>query len=242
MSLNDAHKPIEDIECRGIDYNIVNQTSLNIETALSKMNLGVSVRQEYHDETVKKYEVVLRELDRDLKQIYDYILQNYSEEEYVISIFSDHGASFLGKDDFLLKSNITNNVLMVRGSGSVSNDDTEYISNMDLIPITLKLANIEHDLSKYDCVLPKTLGGKGREFTYSESIYPSQTYKAMVNNDKYCYILETKDITNIDGTINFDEYSDSVFDKKEGKEVKDNDILEYYREIVYNHIKRNIKY
>lgn len=242
MSLNDAHKPIEDIECRGIDYNIVNQTSLNIETTLSKMNLGVSVRQEYHEETVKKYEVVLRELDRNLKQIYDYILQNYSEEEYVISIFSDHGASFLGKDDFLLKSNITNSVLMARGSGSVSNDDTEYISNMDLIPITLKLANIEHDLSKYDCVLPKTLGGKGREFTYSESIYPGQTYKAMVNNDKYCYILETKDITNIDGTINFDEYSDSVFDKKEGKEVKDNDILEYYREIVYNHIKRNIKY
>ncbi|WP_131039671.1 hypothetical protein, partial [Clostridioides difficile] len=66
--------------------------------------------------------------------------------------------------------------------------------------------------------------------------------KAMVNNDKYCYILETKGITDIDGTINFDEYSDSVFDKKEDKEVKDNDILEYYREIVYNHIKRNIKY
>ncbi len=44
---------------------------------------------------------------------------------------------------------------MVRGSGSASNGNTEYISNMDLIPIILKLANIEHDLSKYDCVLPK---------------------------------------------------------------------------------------
>ncbi|MFL8710641.1 sulfatase-like hydrolase/transferase [Clostridioides sp. GD02377] len=242
ISLSDVHKILDDIENYSVNYSIVNQTSLDIETSLSKRSPFVSAWQKYDEEAIKKYDVALKELDRQLKGIYDYILQNYSEEEYLISIFSDHGASFLGKDDFLLKSNITNSVLMVRGSGSVSNDDTEYISNMDLIPITLKLANIEHDLSKYDCVLPKTLGGKGREFTYSESIYPGQTYKAMVNNDKYCYILETKDITNIDGTINFDEYSDSIFDKKEGKEVKDNDILEYYREIVYNHIKRNIKY
>ncbi|HFL3556227.1 TPA: sulfatase-like hydrolase/transferase [Clostridioides difficile] len=242
MSLSDVHKILDDIENYSVNYDIVNQTSLDIETSLSKRSSFVSAWQKYDEEAIKKYDVALRELDRQLKGIYDYILQNYSEEEYLISIFSDHGASFLGKDDFLLKSNITNSVLMVRGSGSASNGNTEYISNMDLIPIILKLANIEHDLSKYDCVLPKTLGGKGREFTYSESIYPGQTYKAMVNNDKYCYILETKGITDIDGTINFDEYSDSVFDKKEDKEVKDNDILEYYREIVYNHIKRNIKY
>lgn len=243
LSLYDVHRSIEDIEDRPVYFNIVQQTSTDFITSLSKLKPGtVSVRQRYDESAIRKYEIAIKDIDRRLKVIYDYVSQNYSEDEYIINLFSDHGISLLDKDEFLLKPGHTNSVLMMRGLGIPKVECDEYINHMDLLPIVATLSNIEYDFSKHDCILPKIFGGNGREYTYTEAIYPTQTYKASVNNSKYYYKFETVSEIDVDELIDVSSYDHQLFDKKSGKEIFDENILNYFTNVVYEHIKRNIKY
>ncbi len=53
MSLSDVHKILDDIENYSVNYDIVNQTSLDIETSLSKRSSFVSAWQKYDEEAIK---------------------------------------------------------------------------------------------------------------------------------------------------------------------------------------------
>ena len=78
-----------------------------------------------------------------------------------------------------------------------------------------------------------TLGGNAeREYVFSQSIYPGQTYKAVIR-DKYCeYRYESKLAVSTDGSIQ------GVLDLKDTSCVNNKNILkeEYFRNIVLEEI------
>ena len=85
-----------------------------------------------------------------MASLYQYIEDNYKDEEIVVSLFADHGQGYLVKpeEDFLCdeRSNIA---FMFRG-GNITGKSKEIISSCDYSGIMCKLAGIDYDYSKTD--------------------------------------------------------------------------------------------
>ena len=192
---------------------------------------------------IEKYEAALNETDRELNKIYDYILSHYAEDEYVICLCSEHGTSDVADEKYLLQALRTNTVLMLCGGGIPAGISEEYINHIDYLPILTKLAGMNVDFSQHDCVLPRTFGGSGRDYVYTESIYQGQTYKAAVRTDEFECRFESNAHTNIDGLIDLSQgYVQKIFSIQTGEEIQDSELAEDFEAIVLDHIKETIKY
>jgi len=229
-----------------LSVSIFQQTAVNYRIATAEPENDVStksVRKKYDKSLIEKYRIAMRQNDRELKPLYDYILSHYTEDEFIVCMYSDHGISFADHEDFLLKRYMTNSALMLRGSGIPAQISDEYINHFDYIPVITKLAGIPFDFSEYDCVIPRTFGGPGREYAYSESIYPKQTYKAAVRNEEYEYRFETNGMTDIDGLIDLSQgFTQKLLSARTGEALQDPQLLESFEAVVFDHIKENIKY
>lgn len=248
LELFDAHRSLDEHMDKtwkyDVNFNIALQANLDYRTSLTKTKgQEKSVRMRHSEILVKRYQAGLHQIDRRFKGLFDYILANYEEDEFLVCLYSDHGMSPLDQEDYLLKSMRTNSVLMLRGGGVPAGISEEYINHIDYLPILTKLAGIDADLSQHDCVLPRTFGGPGRDYVYTESIYQGQTYKAAVRTDEFECRFETNADTDIDGLIDLSQgYTQRIFSMQTGEEIHDAELAEDFEGIVFDHIKENIKY
>ncbi|MGG4394244.1 hypothetical protein ABEX25_08005 [Paenibacillus thiaminolyticus] len=75
--------------------------------------------------------------------------------------------------------------------------------------------------------LPKCSGGQQeREFTYSESIFPGDSYKASIHTKKLAFYYETEEKVLQDGSINMEKYTVKLVDKHTRQLVTDNALEE----------------
>ena len=156
---------------------------------------------------------------------------------------SDHGVSFLEDRKQLLKDSVTNSVLMMRGADVPVGISEEYINHIDLFSSLEKFAGLTPDTAEHDCSLPKTFGGNGRPYAYSESVYNGQTYKAVIRDGEYDYFFETNAVTKEDGAIDLSEgYSMEIYKAGTREEVEDSVLYECLETMVYDHIKQYILY
>lgn len=248
LELFDAHRSLDEHMDKtwkyDVNFNIALQANLDYRTSLTKTKgQEKSVRMRHSEILVKRYQAGLRQIDRRFKSLFDYILANYEEDEFLVCLYSDHGMSPLDQEDYLLKDMRTNSSLMFRGAGVAAGIFEEYINHIDYLPILTKLAGIDVDFSQYDCVLPRTFGGPGRDYVYTESIYQGQTYKAAVRTDEFECRFEANANTDIDGLIDLSKgYTQKIFSMQTGEEIHDAELAEDFEGIVFDHIKENIKY
>lgn len=248
LELFDSHRSLEENMDETLRHelhlNMAQQTAVDAQTSLAKTKTREkSVRMRHEEFLVKRYQAALRQVDRQFKTIFDYITSNYREDEYVVCLYSDHGMAPLNQEEYLLKTMRTNSVLMLRGAGVSAGISEEYINHIDYLPILTKLAGIDADFSRHDCVLPRTFGGPGRDYVYTESIYQGQTYKAAVRTDEFECRFEANVNTDIDGLIDLSKgYTQKIFSMQTGEEIHDAELAEDFEGIVFDHIKENIKY
>lgn len=244
LGLFDVHRALEDTSEFVLNLSIPQQAALNYRYALAKTGEGQkSVWMHHSEDFEQKYQAALRECDRQLKKIIDYITAHYEENEYLVCFYSDHGTPVLSKEDYLLKTMQTNSVLMLRGGGVPAQISEEYVNHFDYIPVLAKLAGISFDFSGHDCVLPRTFGGPGRDFVYTESIYHGQSYKAAVRTEDFEGRFETNGLTDNDGLIDMSQgFTLKITSMRTGEEIQDQELAEDFEVIVFDHIKENIKY
>ena len=248
LGLFDSHRCLEEnideTLSHELSLNIAQQAGIDFEASLAKTKIKEkSVRMRYEKFLVKRYKTALRQIDRRLKMLFDYIASNYKKDEYLICLYSDHGMSPLNQEEYLLKNMRTKSVLMFCGGGVPAGVSEEYINHIDYLPILTKLAGIDADLSQHDCVLPRTFGGPGRDYVYTESIYQGQTYKAAVRTNEFECRFEANANTDIDGLIDLSQgYTQKILSIKTGEEIQDLELAEDFEAIVLDHIKENIKY
>ena len=248
LELFDAHRSLDEHMDKtwkyDVNFNIALQANLDYQTSLTKTKgQEKSVRMRHSEILVKRYQTGLHQVDRRFKSLFDYILANYEEDEFLVCLYSDHGMSPLDQEEYLLKNMRTNSVLMFRGSGVPAGISEEYVNHIDYLPILTKLAGINADLSRHDCVLPRTFGGPGRDYVYTESIYQGQTYKAAVRTDEFECRFEANANTDIDGLIDLSQgYTLRIFSVQTREEIHDAELAEDFEGIVFDHIKENIKY
>ena len=179
----------------------------------------------------------IRAMDRQLGYLFDYIEQHYEDDEYIVMLYSDHGASVYARSPYLLSEEQTGAALMARGAGvpALGRVD-ELTSSVDIYKILGKLAGYPIDASYLDGNLPEVFGGQRREYTVSNSIYPGQTYKICVRTERYAFHLETAEFTREDGTISLDRYTYHIHERNDAyREVFDDALARYFMDIVWEY-------
>ena len=176
----------------------------------------------------------IRAVDRQLGYLFDYLTTHYEEDEYIVLLYSDHGASVHARSPYLLSEEQTGAALMARGAGvpALGRVD-ELTSSVDIYKILGKLAGYPIDAAYLDGNLPEAFGGQRREYTVSNSIYPGQTYKICVRTERHAFHLETEELTREDGTISLDRYTYHIHERSESyREVFDDALTRYFMDIV----------
>lgn len=187
-----------------------------------------SVKQEY-DETKRKYYLKQIEyVDRKLAGLYQYIENNFEENEIVITLFADHGQGYLVRpeEEFLCDER-TKIAFMTKGGG-VSGKTEELISACDYTPIICKLAGIEYNYENTDASLPVVYGGeKEREFTVTESIHVGDPYQILLNGRDFTFYLKGIEKVTSECRVPLDTYEVKLSDKN-GNILHDKDKIHYY--------------
>lgn len=194
-----------------------------------------SVKQEY-DETKRKYYLKQIEyVDRKLAGLYQY-LNNFEENEIVITLFADHGQGYLVRpeEEFLCDER-TKIAFMTKGGG-VSGKTEELISACDYTPIICKLAGIEYNYENTDASLPVVYGGeKEREFTVTESIHVGDPYQILLNGRDFTFYLKGIEKVTSECRVPLDTYEVKLSDKN-GNILHDKDKINYYTKWCLDHI------
>lgn len=195
-----------------------------------------SVKQEY-DETKRKYYLKQIEyVDRKLAGLYQYIENNFEENEIVITLFADHGQGYLVRpeEEFLCDER-TKIAFMTKGGG-VSGKTEELISACDYTPIICKLAGIEYNYENTDASLHVVYGGeKEREFTVTESIHVGDPYQILLNGRDFTFYLKGIEKVTSECRVPLDTYEVKLSDKN-GNILHDKDKINYYTKWCLDHI------
>ena len=208
---------------------------------LEEFNTGArsitSVKQKYSPNKISMYAKVATHIDSKLKILYDYIEQNYNEDEVVVTLFGDHGQAYMVKpEEFHLSRGMTNIGFMTRGGG-VSGVSDEYINMVDYTNIITKLAGMENVHIDSDGKLPKTFGGEiENNFAISETIHPGDPYMIAMHGSRYTFYMESNAVVTDYGKVDMSEYDIKLYDS-DRNEISDEEIINKFIEYVLDRTK-----
>ena len=222
-----------------ISMPLASQTCLSLEDRLWQTQEKVaSVYLKYSPLYAHANMIGIQNTDRSLGVLFDYLETHYNEDEYVVQLYSDHGASVYDNYPYLMSRYQTSAAYMLRGAdipqlGLVD----ELTSELDIYHAMAKVHGFEAP-SYTDGNLPAALGGREREYTISNSIYPGQTYKLCIRTAKYEFQLESKEVVDVDGTVDMTGASMFILDREyEWKQCYDMNLLKYFMDIAREHTK-----
>lgn len=232
--INDLHDTLDEYES-----TISTQINTNIKYRKIEHSKGTSVRKVFNKSKIIRYEAQLKRLDVLLGLFYSYVKENYAEEEYIISLMSDHGQGiFIRPEDEFFDEYRNKAVMMYRGSGIPKGNCNALMESIDFFPVLMHCAGIEN----FDCkegIIPKWfLGSRNREYSLSESIFPGSPYYAVINDPKYQFFFTTEKDTSDEGYLDLTECKVKLIEKASKVDVTDREqiLIDKYTKIVIEHI------
>lgn len=219
---------------------VQSQTSIRYREIDSKMQSTVKSSRSLNKQEI--YVQELKNLDLYLNFLYTYVQSHYSEEDYIISFFSDHGTAFLVDDDEPIICKQRMHIPLMFRSSSYKGIVTELVQNTDYAEILCKMCNIKFDSNGTDSNLPVFWGGKhARKYVFAQSIFIGDPYQAAIINESLTFYFKT--IIPIDSSYMIDISDVQLWITDNNNQViKDDEKKEYYKLIVLNQIKNLIKY
>ncbi|HDK7155682.1 TPA: sulfatase-like hydrolase/transferase [Clostridium botulinum] len=199
-----------------------------------------SVYKTIDDNKTERYINEVKRLDFYLKIIYDFINENYKDDEILIVLFSDHGQSYIGEDSYVIGEERTAVPLMIRGNNIPNCEIDDFVENVDILPTILKYSNVDFDESNIDGKLPRALGGKiRRDYVYSETIYSGKIFEAMIKDKNYYFYFKSENKVREDGRVRLGKYNVKLVNKNNNKDETENqkEIVKKYKDVVLENIK-----
>lgn len=222
-----------------ITSNISNQIKNSIDSRVIETDSKKSIDKDYDERKIEKYINEINRMDYYLKIIYDFIEDKYSNDEILISLFSDHGQSYLDNGDHILRDARRRVPFMIRGKGIPSTISSDLIENVDILPTILDKASITFDSNAFDGQVPVTLGGKKeKEYLYSESIYPGKTYKAIIRDKEHSLIFESEGNVEDDGRFELGDFTIRLEDIRTKQDITNENLekVKKYFNLIIDHI------
>ncbi len=226
---------------RGKDYQVpvTTQTSLPLEERVdgydeSRPSVYIKYTPLYEKANIDG----LRNTDRALGNLFQYLEEHYKDDEYIVQLYSDHGCSVYDDNPYLLSDHDVGAAYMIRGAGvPVTGLTEELTSSLDIYPVLGRLAGFE--VPDYvDGNLPAALGGREREYVISNTMYPEQTFKMAIRTKDYECQLQTADLLTADGTVNMDTADFKIYRRGHAHELIDTPELQaYFAAIIHDYTK-----
>lgn len=216
-------------------------TAIQADMDLNEFEVGekslTSVKQSYNINKINKYIRVAKHIDSKLHVLYDYIEENFSDSEFVITLFGDHGQAYIVKpDQHHLSRGLSNIGFMTRG-GEISGVNEEYINIVDYNNIITKLAGLKNINIESDGILPKSYGGNiESKFAVTETIHPGDPYMIAIHSPKYNFYMTTEGKVTHYGKIDLSSYSVELRDEN-GNEVQNGQIKDEFISFVLERTK-----
>ena len=210
-----------------VDVPLATQTGLSLKERLDGMAFeGASVyigKTALHESSVQEG---IRNTDRSLGVLFDYLQEHYAEDEYIVNLYSDHGVSVYDSEPYLMSEHHLGAALMVRGAGipACGIVDDELTSVLDIYPILAHEAGF--DVPDFcDGTLPAALGGEGHDYVISQSLFPGQTYKLCIRTAAHEFLLESIEPVDEDGTTDLSSADMGIVTRTGAREpVVDNQV------------------
>lgn len=143
----------------------------------------------------------VQDTDRAFGVLFSYLENHYAPEDYIVSLYSDHGVPIFQEHPYIMSEDLTHATWMIRGAGvpeGVVAD--ELTSAIDIYPTLGHLLGFPVDAS-VDGIIPRIFGGTGRETAYSNSMFPQKPYFLAVRAAGHSFFLETQALLQLDGTV-----------------------------------------
>lgn len=225
-----------------VDLKTAVQTKMSLKDRQIEEKTVTSVKQFYSPQKRNAYIETAKQIDVQLKGLYEYIENTYNEDEFVVTLFGDHGQTYLNRpEEHHLAKGHTNVGFMVRGGG-VRGVSHEYMSLVSYPNILCKLAGVEEKLEQMQGSLPVTFGGEEKaEFVLVETIHPGDNYMAAIYSEEYAFYFTMHTIVDTDVRMEMGDYVFKLYDYA-GNIVENDDIIEKYINYLFDHIKYLVRY
>lgn len=199
LGLNDLHHNLDLVPPLNLQIN--SDPSLLYELENNKK--VKSIDELFSNKKIEILKQNMNILDKKLSILYDYVIKNY-KDNFVISIFTDHGHSFLDNDKYILSKSRTSIPFLLRTNSrkKQSNfiDNKKISSNIDILPTLLGVSNIRDKNTKFDGVNLLEKNNLNKDIII-ESIYPNKKYEAKIMNNNSEHILNIDNIVDNNGKI-----------------------------------------
>ena len=212
LHLSDVHP----WNAKGLKFHPAVETRLPLSERLFEIDEHVaSVRLPKLAIYQEQFWQSLRHVDRNVGYLLAYIEEHFAEDEYIVSLYSDHGNSVFttptGGVVDVIGENSTRAMWMMRGAGVPAGVVTdELTSTADLYPTLGHLAGFPV-AADIDGNLPAVFGGRERDSVVSMSMFPGQTYKLAVRTHEHTLRLETKEVVDEDGTVDIADAAAAIY-------------------------------
>ena len=161
----------------------------------------------------------VRNVDRALGTLFSYLEENYIPEEYLVSLYSDHGVPIFSTEHWIVDAQMTHTAWMMRGSGVPEGVHTdELTSTVDLYPVLGALCGFPVS-DEVDGVLPRVFGGVGRDLVFSNSLYPTKPYFLAARSKEHTLCLETQGTVGMDGTVDLAHANVAIYPRAHENEA-----------------------
>lgn len=156
------------------------QSKVPLQARFIDNEINTTVKQSRSMNREQIYIAEMQKMDLYLSLLYQYLKENYQENEMIVTFFSDHGTAFLvDNDQPFISWQRTNVPLLIKAEGIKSGSCDEVIQATDYAGILCKLAGIPYDYTNTDGNLPVCMGGtEERKFAFSQSLFVGDPYVA----------------------------------------------------------------
>lgn len=202
LAVNDVH-PYDGLGYK-FDTNVETHLPLadrffdHTERTASVFLTNMRIYQEQYLERV-------RQVDHNIGILLTYLEENFADDEYIVSLYSDHGVPIFNKETSdkldIISTYVSNATWMMRGAGvPVGVRANELTSIVDIQRTLAHLCGFSVAACS-DGNLPAVFGGRERDVVYSMSQYPGQTFKLAVRTRDHALRLETREFVDEDGRV-----------------------------------------
>jgi hypothetical protein len=199
LGLNDLHHNLDLVPPLNLQIN--SDPSLLYELENNKKIK--SIDELFSNKKIKILKQNMNILDKKLSILYEYLIKNH-KDNFVISIFTDHGHSFLDDNNYILSKSRTSIPFLLRTnlkknkSNFISNK--KLSSNIDILPTLLGASNLRVNNMKFDGINLFEKNNFNNDIII-ESIYPNKKYEAKIINNNSEYIFNVDNIIDNNGKI-----------------------------------------
>lgn len=169
----------------------------------------------------------IKDCDRACKNLFDYLEENYDEDEYLLTLYSDHGVSIYGAEKYVLSHYQTGAAFMMRGGGvpALGLVD-ELTSALDIYPSLAKCLGFSAE--NIDGNLPAAMGGKKREYTVSMCMFPGIPYMICLRTPEFACHAKSQEILDEDGRVDLSDMKIELYKRDSYERLYNADDLEQY--------------